>query len=84
MLPGAYPTLVAPIAIALEFLVLPLSGSTPIFPVGAGLSAKLLFFAVVLVAVGLAIAVPMLSVWVRRVHRLVQAGMPGGARGAAV
>jgi hypothetical protein len=83
MLPGAYPTLVAPVAIALEFLVLPLSGSTPIFPVGAGISAKLLFFVVVFVAVGLSIAVPMLSVWTRRVHRIVQAGLPGDTRGAA-
>jgi len=74
MLPGAYPTLVAPIALALEFLVLPLSGGTPLFPVGAGLSAKLLFFMVVFVAVGLAIAVPVMAVWVHRVRRLVQAG----------
>jgi hypothetical protein len=74
MLPGAYPTLVAPVALALEFLVLPLSGGTPLFPVGAGLSAKLLFFMVVFVAVGLAIAVPVMAVWVHRVRRLVQAG----------
>lgn len=79
MLPGAYPTLVAPIALALEFLILPLAENTPIFPVGAGMSAKLLFFVMLFVAVGLTIAVPMLSVWVRQVRRLVE----GGARRSA-
>lgn len=74
MLPGAYPTLVAPIALALEFLVLPLAGNTPIFPLGAGMSAKLLFFVVLFVAVGLTIAVPLMAVWTRQVRRLVQAG----------
>ena len=78
MLPGAYPTLVAPIAIALEFLILPLSRNTPIFPVGAGLSAKLLFFVVVFAAVSLAIAVPVMAVWVHRVRRMVQAGLVTG------
>ncbi|HVL22993.1 MAG TPA: hypothetical protein VM450_02865 [Thermomicrobiales bacterium] len=82
MLPGAYPTLVAPIAIALEFLVLPLSGGTPIFPVGAGISAKLLFFTVVFAAVGMAIAVPVMAVWARQVRKLVQAGVPTSARTA--
>jgi hypothetical protein len=74
MLPGAFPTLVAPIALALEFLILPLAENTPIFPVGAGMSAKLLFFVMLFVAVGLTIAVPMLAVWVRQVRRLVEAG----------
>jgi hypothetical protein len=78
MLPGAYPTLVAPIALALEFLVLPLAGSTPIFPVGAGMSAKLLFFVVLFVAVGLTVAVPMMAVWTRQVRRYVQAGGSAG------
>ena len=81
MLPGAYPTLVAPIALALEFLVLPLSKNTPIFPVGAGTSAKLLFFVVLSVAVGLTVAVPIMAVWVRQVRRLVQ--VRGSARGPA-
>lgn len=82
MLPGAYPTLVAPIALALEFLVLPLSKNTPIFPVGAGTSAKLLFFVVLSVAVGLTVAVPMMAVWVRQVRRLVQARGSRGHRSA--
>ncbi len=46
MLPAAFPTLVAPVALALEFFVLPVSEGAPIFPLGAGMSAKLLFFAV--------------------------------------
>jgi hypothetical protein len=83
MLPGAYPTLVAPIALALEFLVLPLAGNTPIFPVGAGMSAKLLFFVVLFVAVGLTVAVPMLAVWTRLVRRYVQSGGSSSRMAAA-
>jgi hypothetical protein len=75
MLPGAFPTLVAPVALALEFFLLPVSEGTPIFPVGAGMSAKLLFFVVLTMGVGLTIAVPMLSVWVRQVRRIVMEGM---------
>lgn len=75
MLPAAYPTLVAPVALALEFFILPVSEQSPIFPVGAGMSAKLLFFVVLFVGVGLTVAVPMLSVWVRQVLRIVRRGM---------
>lgn len=71
MLPAAFPTLVAPIALALEFFVLPISESVPIFPVGAGMFAKLLFFVVLAMSVGLTFAVPMLAVWVRQVRRIV-------------
>lgn len=80
MLPGAYPTLVAPIALALEFLVLPLSESSAIFPVGAGMFAKLLFFIVIFVAVGLTISVPVISVWSHQVRKLVQSGGGGVTR----
>lgn len=83
VLPGAYPTLVAPIALAIEFLVLPLAKNTPIFPVGAGTSAKLLFFIVLSVAVGLTVAVPVMAVWFRQVWRLVIAGDAGARRLAA-
>jgi hypothetical protein len=72
MLPAAFPTLVAPVALALVFFVLPVSESAPIFPVGAGMSAKLLFFVVLAVGVGLTVAVPMMAVWVRQVRRIVQ------------
>lgn len=84
VLPGAYPTLVAPIALALEFLVLPLSKNTPIFPVGAGTSAKLLFFVVLSVAVGLTVAVPVMAVWIRQVRRLVVGGGTAARRSPAV
>lgn len=83
MLPGAFPTLVAPLALALEFLVLPMAESTPIFPVGAGVSAKLLFFLLLFVAVGLTIAVPMLAVWMRQVHRIVVGGGRSGVAATA-
>ncbi len=74
MLPGSYPMLVAPIAIAIEFLVLPLSDSVPIFPTGAGAASKLLFFVVLAVTVGLTIAMPNLAAWVRSVRDLVRYG----------
>lgn len=83
VLPGAYPCLVAPIALALEFLVLPLAKNTPIFPVGAGTSAKLLFFIVLSVAVGLTVAVPVMAVWFRQVRRLVVTGGTGERRAVA-
>lgn len=71
MLPGSYPMLVAPVALALEFLILPLSDSVPIFPLGAGLAAKLLFFVVLATTVGLTIAMPSLAGWVRSVREIV-------------
>lgn len=83
MLPGAYPTLVAPVALAIEFLVLPLAESTPIFPVGAGMSAKLLFFILLFVAVGLTVFVPMIAVWLRQVRRYVEMGGMRDAAGVA-
>jgi hypothetical protein len=72
MLPGSYPLLVAPVALALEFLVLPLSDSVPIFPIGAGMASKLLFFVVLAATVGLTIAMPSLAAWVGSVRDLVK------------
>lgn len=82
MLPGSYPMLVAPVALAFEFLILPLSDSVPIFPLGAGLAAKLLFFVVLATTVGLTIAMPSLAGWVRNVRMLVNRveGSPAGSR----
>jgi hypothetical protein len=71
MLPGAYPTLVAPVAIALEFLVLSVNQTGSIFPIGSGIASKVLFFGIVFVAVGLAIAVPTMSLWVRETRRIM-------------
>lgn len=72
MLPGAYPMLVAPVALAMEFLVLPLSDSVPIFPLGAGVASKLLFFVVLATTVGLTVSMPSLAAWVRQVRDLVR------------
>lgn len=71
MLPGAYPLLVAPVALAIEFFILPLSDSVPIFPMGAGTAAKLLFFVLLATTVGLTIAMPSLAGWVRQVRSIV-------------
>jgi hypothetical protein len=77
MLPGAYPMLVAPIALALEFMVLPLSDSVPIFPIGAGTASKLLFFVVLATTVGFTAAMPSLAGWVHQVRNIVTtAGVP--------
>ncbi len=72
MLPGAFPALVAPLAIGLEFVVLTVFRNESLFPTGAGSTAKVLFFAIVVVTLILAIVVPMLSVWTRQVTRLAQ------------
>lgn len=72
MLPGAYPWLVAPVAIAIEFVALTLFRSESVFPIGAGSVAKTLFFLVVIVTVGLSILVPLISGWVRQVARITR------------
>lgn len=73
MLPGSYPMLVAPVALAIEFLILPLSESVPIFPLGAGMASKLLFFVVLATTVGLTVGMPSLAAWVRQVRDIVNA-----------
>lgn len=72
MLPGAYPALIAPMAIAVEFILLTVVRESSIFPIGAGIAAKILFFIVVIVTVALSILVPLLSRWVRQVTRIAQ------------
>ena len=80
ILPGAFPSLVAPLAIAIEFVGLTLFRNESIFPIGAGSVAKTLFFVVVTVTVTLSILVPMLSVWVRQIARIVQNSSPVATR----
>lgn len=75
VLPGSFPMLVAPIALALEFFVLPLAENVPIFPVGAGMASKLLFFVLLATTVGLTFAMPSLANWVRSVRDLVHYGL---------
>lgn len=72
MLPGAYPALIAPLAIAVEFILLTLLREASTFPIGAGTAAKVLFFIVVIITVALSIVVPLLSQWIRQVTRMVQ------------
>jgi len=72
VLPGATPTLIAPATIGLEFILLTIFRNTSIFPTGAGTTAKVLFFVIVVATVALAILVPMMSVWVRQVTRIAQ------------
>ena len=72
VLPGAFPTLVAPLTIGLEFVLLTMFRDTTIFPTGAGSAAKVLFFVVVLATAALASVLPLLSGWIRRVTRLSQ------------
>ncbi len=74
MLPVVAATLVVPAAIGLEFIYFTLFQTTSIFPTGSGITAKILFSAVVVVTVALAIAVPMLSTWIRQVTRLAEGG----------
>ncbi|MEJ7838676.1 MAG: hypothetical protein WKF81_07655 [Thermomicrobiales bacterium] len=71
VLPGAFPTLVAPVAIAVEFMALTAYRNESIFPIGAGTTSKVLFYGIVFVAVSLAIAVPTMSLWVRETRRLM-------------
>jgi hypothetical protein len=72
VLPGAFPSLIAPATIGLEFVLLTAFRSDSIFPIGAGNTAKILFFVIVVATVSLAIMVPMMSVWVRQVTRLAR------------
>ena len=72
VLPGGYPTLVTPIAIAAEFVALALLRNGSIFPIGAGSMAKSLYFLVIGVTVVLSILIPLASAWVRHVTILAQ------------
>lgn len=74
MLPVVAATMVVPAAIGVEFLYFTLFQTTSIFPTGSGITAKILFSAVVVVTVALAIAVPMLSTWIRQVTRIAESG----------
>ena len=72
IMPGGFPAVIVPATIGLEFVLLTAFQSTSIFPTGASGTAKVLFFAIVVATVALAILVPIMSVWVRQVTRLAQ------------
>lgn len=63
--------LVAPVAIGLQFIILTLVSAQPIFPLGAGMTARILFVSVVLLAVVLTVAVPAISIWWKAVKRQI-------------
>lgn len=73
LLPGALAALVAPVAIALEFLFLTLIERTPVFPQSAGSVAIALFWSVLIVAVVLAVLLPVFSAWLGRIDRAAKA-----------
>lgn len=73
LLPGALAALVAPVAIALEFLFLTLIERTPVFPQSAGTAAVLLFWSVLIVAVVLSVLLPVFSAWLGRIDRAAKA-----------
>lgn len=72
ILPGAFPALIAPAVIGLEFVLLTAFQNASLFPTGAGSAAKVLFFTIVVATLALAILVPLLSVWTRQVTRFAQ------------
>jgi hypothetical protein len=74
MLPAIAASLLVPAAIGLEFVYFTIFQTASIFPTGSGLTAKILFSAVVITTVALAVAVPMLSSWVRQVTRIAELG----------
>jgi hypothetical protein len=74
MLPAMAASLLVPAAIGLEFIYFTLFQTASIFPTGSGVTAKVLFSAVVIATVALAIAVPMMSSWVRQVTRIAEHG----------
>ena len=81
MLPAIAASLLVPAAIGLEFVYFTIFQTASIFPTGSGLTAKILFSAVVITTVALAVAVPMLSSWVRQVTRIAELGRQPRASG---
>lgn len=69
LLPGALAALVAPVAIALEFLFLTFIERTPVFPQSTGPVAIALFWSVLIAAVVLAVLLPVFSAWLGRIDR---------------
>lgn len=69
LLPGALAALVAPGAIALEFLFLTLIERTPVFPHASGTKATLMFWGLLVVVVTLSVLLPVVSQWFGRIDR---------------
>lgn len=69
LLPGALAALVAPGAIALQFLFLTVIRRNPVFPHAGGPAALILFWSLLVIVVVLAVLLPLLSQWLGRVDR---------------
>jgi hypothetical protein len=67
LLPPAYTIFVAPVAVAFEVLFVTLVRQERIFPVGVGDAGMALFATVVVAAIGLVVALPAMSGWMRQV-----------------
>ncbi|MGC4106108.1 MAG: hypothetical protein QM753_07095 [Thermomicrobiales bacterium] len=70
--PPSISGLMGPVAIMIQFLVLAGLRGADIFPVGSGVSSRVLFFLAVAGTVALTILVPMASYWMRQVMLLVR------------
>ena len=72
VVPSVYGNAIAPATIMVEFLILAAVRGTDVFPLGAGIASKVLFFTIVAFTVALTITVPMLAVWTQQVTLLVR------------
>lgn len=74
ILPSRFAVAIAPAAIMVEFLVLAAVRGADVFPLGAGVASKVLFFSIVTFTVALTILVPMLTFWLQQVTLIVRSG----------
>lgn len=73
LLPGTLAALVAPGAIALEFLFLTVIERTPVFPHASGATALVLFWCLLVIVVALLVLLPVISQWFGRIDRRARA-----------
>jgi len=79
MAPAGISRLIGPAAIMIQFLVLTAIRGADIFPVGSGVSSRLLFFLAVAATAALTIVVPMASYWMRQVMLIVRSSSRAAA-----
>ena len=72
ILSSRFAVAIAPAAIMVEFLVLAAVRGADVFPLGAGVASKVLFFSIVTFTVALTILVPMLTFWLQQVTLIVR------------
>ncbi len=83
MVPSRYAVAIAPGAIMVEFLVLAAARGADVFPLGAGVASKVLFFAIVTCTVALTILVPLLTFWMQQVTLIMRSNFSRMASGIA-